>query len=77
MTRSSKWSSCLTFLYIGFLIIILYAFLISPILTKYQQECGSWDKFLEILTMLHVNNNNTQMQMGQLSYDPLGSYIFA
>jgi hypothetical protein len=45
----------------------------QPILrTNYTTKVGmSRDRFLAILTMLHVNNNETHIPRGQPGYDPM------
>jgi hypothetical protein len=45
----------------------------QPILrTHYTTKVGmSRDRFLAILTMLHVNNNETRIPRGQPGYDPM------
>jgi hypothetical protein len=45
----------------------------QPILrTNYTTKVGmSQDRFLAILTMLHVNNNETHIPRGQSGYNPM------
>ena len=40
--------------------------------TPYAASVGmSWDRFLALLTMLHLNNNDAKAARGQTGYDPL------